>query len=182
MFIVFFAVLLIVWFVASWWARLLVYRDANKGEYIGDTRYALVVEDKYLVNPLGEGRPQFIDAQELDRFSPELNEITFFPRQEQVIYAVGQVVGWEDIPMSKDKYLMLKHGKGTDQEEEARYRVSFEESDLYGAETSKVYVEKISLGGGANSIQPYGDGSLVGIGYFKARLLMIPAGSDLASA
>ncbi len=100
------------------------------------------VKDQIFVNPISVGIPIFTAITERDLYPSKLYQVTEIPEQEKINYVVGRVIGWTNIKGSKDEYLILATGKGWN-----KYRVAYEDTGMFGTESTIVSVEDISLVG-----------------------------------
>ena len=90
--------------------------------------------EKMLIVPKDE------DSEERPRYDIPENRVNYLegkyniidiPAQDYVAYVSGYFEGWEDIPESLDKYIIVKYPPSDDL---IKFRVSFEESSLFSSD------------------------------------------------
>lgn len=92
----------------------------------------------FITNKDSSGRPRFESPQNKDKFAPEIYDIIEIPAQDSIKYVAGYFQGWEDIPGTIDKYLIIKYPP---QNELIKFRVSFEKSNLFSEDISFLMYE-----------------------------------------
>jgi len=165
--------------VYSLWARRQIYPTNNTStEYPGYGHISRPFSEQIFVLPKGEGRPKFDNSESKSIYPADLYDIFTIPSQDQLLYVVGSFQMWEDISGSKDKYIVIKNPETKKLE---KFRVAFEQSDLFKDNETALSIENISLKFGSkklNEIEKPKTANLYEIGYEK-MIAMISKGDTV---
>lgn len=154
------------------WGRKLIYSEGSKlTKYSGKGNFTRAYSGRIFVEYKGEGRPFFDDIAEKFRYPEKQYKVTEIPATDQIIYTVGIFKNWEDISGSKDKYLVILNPATSQQE---KHRVSFEESDLFKDNATRIAVENVSykFNKSENKIVNPKPNSLITLGFDKVRNIL----------
>lgn len=157
------------------WGRRVVYPVGSRvSQYAGLGKSSEKMEDRIWVSPKKEGSPFFDLAWKKVKYQPADFDILDIPAQDQLMYTVGIVKGWEDIANSQDKYLLLQV---TPDGMIEKYRIGFQISRMFGdgresgtllaiEDTSKGFDNRV------NSVQKYSTPNVTDLGYDTVRSMI----------
>jgi len=87
-------------------------------------------------------RPFFEKTENINNYSKNIYNIVTIPEQDSIKYVSGYFEGWEDIPGTLDKYLIIRYPPSM---EVIKFRISFEESELFSSDVSLLFYETLDL-------------------------------------
>lgn len=154
---------------SDWQARKTVYTaESIISKYPGSGRVTEYFAEKIFVLPKGLGRPFFDGIHAKNQYTEDKYDVFTIPSQDQLLYSVELFERWEDIPSSRDKYAVVKNPQT---KEISRYRICFEQSDLFGDNATSIGVEtlEIDTDTAKNTIQNLKESSLVILGFEKIK-------------
>lgn len=124
------------------WGRQIIYASDNlQTLYPSSGKITNTFNESLFVVPSGVGRPFFDKVENSSLYPSDFYTVYNIPTQEQLSYSVGIFEKWEDIEETSDKYLILRD-PGTKVTE--KYRVSFENSDLFKDAITLLSIEKVT--------------------------------------
>lgn len=134
------------WFVFQYqnWGRKQIFSiDNKKTEFPGSGRIFEPRDVSWLILPIGNGKPSLIGSDiDLDSYPDTQYEKIEIPAQSWLNYFVGLFSGWEDIPGTKDRYLLAMDPMNNTTE---KFRVCFERSTLFKDEYTVLMVENVGM-------------------------------------
>ncbi len=159
----------------QWWGRRLIYPESSKvTQFPGMGVVTKAVEPKIFVLPLGLGRPSFDELKNKAIYPESKYEVIEIPEQEQQLYTVGRVVGWEEIDGSSDKYLQVDTGSG----EIRKYRVLFVPRESFAKPdmvNTLLAVEDVGWSRDSednNRVENVENGSMTNLGFERAQKII----------
>ena len=150
------------------WGRRLIYASDNKiTMYPGRGKITQPFFNQVFVIPKINGRPFFdkVENKSLYPEGPEQYTVFDIETQDRLIYTVGIFEGWENIDNSLDKYVLVKYPASAEIE---RYRVAFEDSNLFKDNMTSLAVENVKFRVNSktqNPLEKTSDPSLVNLTY-----------------
>lgn len=161
--------------VYPWLGRTVIYpEESTLTQFPGMGVVTQQVGEKIFVLPKGIGRPIFDKSENIAKYSEQKYEVIPIPSQEQQLYSVGRVAGWEEIENTSDKYLLLDTGK----EQVERYRILFAPIESFAKPdviNTMLAVEDVSIRWdreNKNTIENSTIGSMTEIGYEQAQKMI----------
>lgn len=151
------------------WGRTLVYSANNTlTRYPGEGKITQFTDRQIFVNPKMVGKPFFDTVENIATYPESDYEIIGVPAQDRFLFFVGKFERWEDIDGSLDKYIILRYPNSREAE---KFRVAFEQSDLFKDQLTIQLVEKVGFRfkkDALNNIVNMEKGNLVDLGYETA--------------
>jgi len=98
-------------------------------------------------------RPFFEKIENRNKYPSDKYEVVVIPEQDSIKYIAGYFEYWEDIPGTLDKYMIIKYPPLY---ESLKFRVSFQKSDLFSNDFSRLFYETYNLDeNGMYVVEPY---------------------------
>lgn len=127
------------------WGRRVIYPDYTfSTDYPGSGKITFYMPETLWVFPI-LGGPFFTDTADYEMYNGAtdlFSEVYKIPSHDHLDYVVGRFSSWEHIEGSKDKYLVITNPETKEKE---KYRVCFEQSELFGINPTIIWIEKISI-------------------------------------